>query len=743
MNKGETRGLLLYTILMLGILYVAFKPVIDNPENYLFQSGSDGLKNYFTITHYVRHDRGTRFSGMNYPYGEHIVFTDNQPVYAMVLRWISAHILSLDNHVIGVLNIWMIFSIFLTGWFVFRILKCFELPDWYALSISVLITFLSPQLDRLSGHYALSYGFYIPAILYYLLRLYSGKKTRWSWIALGLITLIAGMTHLYFLAMDLMMIVLFVVFAWLWSNSPRPTATSVRVLLLTGMLSLSVMAWLKWTDKVPDRPVMPYGIDVYKASFSSVFLPHRGMLDERFVFDNQEMEGWSYVGIFGLFFLLGFAAVRVYRLVKGKVFAEEILKYHLLYPLGLTGVVFLLYSTHCFNLINLSAFVKYLGPLSQFRSVGRFAWVFYYTYLIFASVYLYPYIKNLLDAKRYNPAFLILLPMLLIWYIEADSHFKQATKSIFNVNHILIHRQTAYSDFLMDKGKAPEDFQAILQLPLVIVGPELYMVSDGMWWTRKSFACSHSTGLPLMDIMMSRSSLSQSLDLLSLLGDMPVERRRLRFMDERPVLLMVIPEKLREVERHIVSKGRLLGRVDGTDLYELPIVALRSNKALLWEKYRGFTGDSVLLEGKEGFVYYDNYEAQSTAQAFNGNGAKWVKDSSIFCVDIPKDSQFYELSVWVRLDPASGRRPELFNDFNHDNHQFSQRLKIEYVKDTKGYWLRYAVAVDPGMHHCLRIEGEAWVDAVLVRPLHTHVIIREDGHLLYDNCPLDAPPLPQ
>ena len=47
------------------ILYSLFTKVIKCPACYLFEDGSDGLKNYYTLDYYVKHDNGWHYTGMN------------------------------------------------------------------------------------------------------------------------------------------------------------------------------------------------------------------------------------------------------------------------------------------------------------------------------------------------------------------------------------------------------------------------------------------------------------------------------------------------------------------------------------------------------------------------------------------------------------------------------------------------------------------------------------------------------
>ena len=83
------------------ILYSLFTRVVKCPACYLFEDGGDGLKNYYTLDYYVKHDDGWHFTGMNYPYGENIIYTDNQPILALTLRWIDQHITDMDRHAVS------------------------------------------------------------------------------------------------------------------------------------------------------------------------------------------------------------------------------------------------------------------------------------------------------------------------------------------------------------------------------------------------------------------------------------------------------------------------------------------------------------------------------------------------------------------------------------------------------------------------------------------------------------------
>jgi hypothetical protein len=90
----------------------------------------------------------------------------------------------------------------------------------------------------------------------------------------------------------------------------------------------------------------------------------------------------------------------------------------------------------------------------------------------------------------------------------------------------------------------------------------------------------------------------------------------------------------------------------------------------------------------------------------------------------------------VLLDPKAETQAKIYNDYSNSSGLSTQILDIGEITDTKGYWVRYNVAVDAGMKHCIRVEGSAYVDAAMIRPIKSHLIIKEKDIVYYDNCPL-------
>ena len=733
----------LYSIVAGVILYFAFLKVIQNPEHYLFGDGGDGLKNYFTFVDYVRNGHGTHFTGMNYPYGEHVIFTDNQPALAFIFHWINHNLFNIDNNLVGIYNLMLILSIFLSGLFILKILKFFDIPDWYAVTFSVLIMFLSPQLLRLNAHFTLSYGFFIPAIWYYLLRIFDKNSRKIHYFGLALVFLLSSLTHLYFFAINLMLIFVFSLFTIIYFKKN----IWKKVLIVTGIttaIMTFVMLFIKMTDNVSDRPVKPWGIDYYNASFESIFLPNTGFLHDLLNVGNQKFEGFAYVGVTGLLFAVVFGLYLLYRVtreresIKTHFSGDNITKEKLLTISLLTAITTVLYSTHFYHKIDIFGITKHLGAFSQFRSIGRFAWIFYYIYTVFIAYYIYRFFDFKLKRGKQLTAFLVLVFVIVVWNNESRINFSKAVEHIFNRNDYLINSDKTYIDILKKSGKSPKDFQAILQIPYVIIGPEKWAIHRGGWTMRQTFKCSFQTGLPIMDFMMSRSSLSQSLDLVQLLGSMPIERPRLKKMDKRPLLMIYDTSEVRAIEKHMLTKGIQIGETGSIKILELPVDSLKSNiKPLKKRLYSNVDpADTSYLEGMNGYYFIENFEENQSPKAFNGTGAKLFEDEQIICKYIPQDSQYYEISFWMYFDPSTVEKPIISNEFSTATNHGTQELSIDNIVDTKGYWIRMKTVVDSEMKHCLKIQGKAIIDAIMIRPAKSHLIEWKNGKVSYDGCEL-------
>src|SRR5690606_2872458 len=146
------------------------------------------------------YDSGWHFSGMNYPYRQHIIYTDNQPALARVLQWVDRHVTDLHGHVVGTLNILLLLGLYAGIVLTYALLRRWRVGRGWALTAAACIILLSPQLWRLQGHYGLAYLCFFPGFVLLLDNAVRGPGRPWRWALLtGLAVVLMSLTHMYFL----------------------------------------------------------------------------------------------------------------------------------------------------------------------------------------------------------------------------------------------------------------------------------------------------------------------------------------------------------------------------------------------------------------------------------------------------------------------------------------------------------------------------------------------------------------
>src|SRR5688572_14984332 len=450
-----------------AIIHAYFSKVIACPACYLFEDTSDGLKNYYTLVYYVQHDRGWHFSGMNYPYGEHIIYTDNQPVLALTLKWIDTHIVDMDQHVVGALNMLMLLSIYFAVIISYILLRRWGVGRWWSLGSALCIIFLSPQLLRMHGHYGLSYVVFLP-VLYLLVDLVvRDQRMRWLWSSLisGWVVVIS-LTHLYFFLMSLLFLSAFIFFWWWYHRKEKQFVRSVLpwlagVIIIPAIVLISLKSG---TDPITDRPTEPWGLESFLATFPTTFLSNIPPFDkawsEILSTEKPDIEKNAYTGFIGLLML----PALLFFLFKKE--PNDFMNRHVKTFLAVAIVIWCMAAGAIYQL-GFKFLWDLIPMVKQFRSLGRFGIPFYYLYMLVCSyvlwrVYLLLAHRDLARVGKY-----VLTALFVVWAFEGWLHMKAISAPVFRINKILSSEKDDYVPILEAAGKKPEDYQAILQLPLV------------------------------------------------------------------------------------------------------------------------------------------------------------------------------------------------------------------------------------------------------------------------------------
>jgi hypothetical protein len=733
----KTLWILLVSALPGLIIYSFFTKIFECPACYLYENTGDGLKNYYTLAYYVVHDDGWHFSGMNYPYGEHVIYTDNQPLLAFALRWLDRHVFDMDPHVTGTVNMLLLLSLYLAVLITYLLLRRWGVGRWWALGSSMCISFLSPQLLRFHGHFALGYIFFFPLLLLLMDLLVRDTRRRWLWGLLScvFITMIS-LIHMYFLLLSLVVVTAYLIFWW-WYHREEKNFIKTALPWLGAMIVIPAVFLLglrAMTDPVQDRPAEPWGIDAHLVNFKTTFFPFMPPMDKAWTQilgeEKPINEKIAYTGLIGLLML----PAALYFLVRKR--DNDFMNSHVKVLMGVSVVCWLMAAgviyQNGFNFL-----WDALPILKQFRGLGRFGIPFYYIYMLVCSyllwrVYLRLQARDLASIGKY-----MLILIFLFWGFEAWLNMKAIAAPVYHENKWMANDKNDYVPLLTSAGKKPEDFQAILQLPLVAIGNETVGVARGFWTLREGIHASMETGLPLIDYAMSRTSVSQGLDIIELIATPYAEKRRARKFDDRPILLLCEEEFVIPAERKWIEKAEKIGTYQSMTLYSIAASHFKTlSLPNIPEK------DFPACKG-----WFNGFEDTPNEFTLTGQGALPITSApySIWKYSDNSDStRQWQVSFWSRVDHKKGNVPlprmmetdpqgaVLQNSGLHResvlwSEAYGDWIEASFPLTTKGKGFTYELFIDqPG----------PVIDNLMIRAEGDTCIIRTPSMILYNNLPI-------
>ena len=151
----------------LFIYYCYFGHIFLHLNSILSSNTLDSLKNYYTYVYHIQTDQDfLHFSGMNFPYGEHIVYTDCQPILTFVLRLFPFT----HNYLIGIMHGLLFSSFIISPLIINSIFKLSGIDRSTSFFLSLGLSLLAPQFVKINGgHFALASGWIRPTNIYYFL----------------------------------------------------------------------------------------------------------------------------------------------------------------------------------------------------------------------------------------------------------------------------------------------------------------------------------------------------------------------------------------------------------------------------------------------------------------------------------------------------------------------------------------------------------------------------------------------
>ncbi len=740
MRIGWSRILWIVFVLALPavIIYQFFPKLFQCPACYLFEDSGDGLKNYYTLVYYVQHDKGWHFTGMNYPYGENIIYTDNQPILAMTLKWVDQHIVDMDRHVVGTLNLLLLLSLYLAVIISYILLRRWEVGRWWSFASALCIVFLSPQLLRFHGHYGLAYVAFLPLLILLLDLIVRASRKRWMWSLLAvMLVIIMSLTHMYLLFISLLIVFSFSIFWWWYHRKEKDYLRSVlpwmcAVIIVPTTFLLGVRSI---TDPIKDRPVEPYGIDMHNTTFESTFFSSIPPFDKAWstVLGKEKpiSEKIAYTGLIGLLMLPAI----LYFLARKR--DGDFINTHVKGFLG-AAIVLWMMAAGVFYQNGFKFLWEIIPLLKQFRGLGRFGLAFYYLYMFVCSYLLWRAYLKLREKDLARIGSYLLGAVFVVWGFEAWLNIKDISTPVFKENKWISDAKDDYVPLLASAGFKPEDFQAILQLPLVSIGNETVGVARGFWTLREGIHASIETGLPLIDYAMSRTSVSQGMDIIELISTPYNVKRRAKYFDSRPILLLCEEEFVIPAERKWIDKAQKIGAYKSITLYSLPADVFQKTEL-------PFIPDLHSDHTCEGWFY--GFEETKCDTSMSGSGALVIRSQpqSIWSfTDTSELARNWHVSFWSHVDNMKGNVPVprmmetdpngtvVSNSGLHREsilwaEALGEWVQISFPLKTQGKGFRYELFID---------QTGPVIDNLLISPEGDTCIIHTAEMILYNNLPI-------
>ncbi len=712
-----------------AVILLFYGKFIVSPNSYLFSPGGDGIKNYYTFAWHVQHDSSyNHFRGMNHPWGEHVVFTDNQPLISNAARFVNTNITPVGNVAVGINNLLLFIGLLVAIGILYKLFFAFTGHQWFAVAAAVALGMMSPQIDRFDGHFALAYCFVVPLFIWWLYRFFERPVFKLS-LAMGLTLLLLLFIHVYYLVI-VGALVLCVWFVFLLRKGNGINVKKaiphlfIQIVLPFGLYFL----WLKLTDTVTDRPTQPYGIVEYAAYWEGLLLPldyeYFKPLKQALGVRKVSVETIAYAGLPLLLFILWAIGNGIYAKTKKKSeqtpaipsYNQQFLK-----VLLLAVCMVFVYAAFVPFLFNIPSISKYLGLLKQFRSLGRLLWVVFYGLNIFALVYVFTKIR---ENARYR-----WLPWAMVGVLAIEG-------TLYNLHSRSIIDNPRQPLTWVPQHLNPDKYEAIIPIPFYHEGSEnigKVPLSDTI--VGQSMLLSWQTGIPLQAVKMSRTSLAQTLQQLEMGYEITYAPTLLKKATKPYLLLHFLRDSTS------LPFYRELHPIAQTDSFRLYEVTAQKLETLIQQRAKhiiDFVGNTEFEVSP--FIFRD-YESNATKLFFEGKGALEVSGAETTTLI---DTAFEDLgdsisvSFWIYahteglpqlkllVDEAKGR--ERVHVLNHLQAVMNDWMLVEYNYNTTKGKTRVQLLKDGAKPNEL-----LYIDNLMVRPARWPFIQQQKNGLVFNN----------
>ncbi|HET6992665.1 MAG TPA: hypothetical protein VFJ43_15125, partial [Bacteroidia bacterium] len=461
--------------------------------------------------------------------------------------------------------------------------------------------------------------------------------------------------------------------------------TSIQFVLPVAILETLI----RFSDHVTDRTAAPWGYLIFHSNMAGVFFPqdkpYADFVSKFWDHAPVEFEGQAYVGLAAIAGLLAIIGIQLYRLARGRFKLIFSLTDHKVLNIFFWTSILLLFISFGEPFVDgHENWLFHIGPLRQFRAIGRFNWVFFYVVNV---IVVYRLFKVSQRNKFVLAATLFLIPAILLFDMYYNIKGKQD-----NLNNRIAELSDVQNQIPEDRWLQnfnPASYQAILPLPFFQSGSEnIARLSADQEIVKQSYIVSLKTGLPVFGGVSARASLSQTAKSISLVLNPTSPAAVLNDIhDQRPFLVLVREGTLDENEERILHLSKPLANSVNYKLYSISPSTLKNIPEQRYESIR--TQFDTLKKYPIGPFFSADSEAAVIYNSFDDlNGKPYLGKASLawkltdLCemfnsiVNVPGN---YNCSFWM----------------NHVNEDLYPRLTIEaFSEDETGKVKPYYLLTD-------------------------------------------------
>jgi hypothetical protein len=687
--------------------------MLTDPGKVIIQLGGDCGKNYYTFLFHSLYGNGSWFQGMNYPYGEHIIYSDGQPILSVLLSHFKG--ISMQQ-ALACMNLAIALS-YITGIvFTYLILLRFGVKNVLAILFACLIIVYSPQVLRIRAHFGMAYACLLPILFYCNIRYHA--KAQYKWLVIVLITgLIMSFLHLYMGALVFIWVAFYTLGYLLFIKRPLKERINhiAPVLIMAVILFVVIKLVVLLTDPIKDRPSFPLNnldnITHIKDIISSPYSPFWTYLrDKKGIHLQPEgTEGYTYPGLTVFFAVFLSFALGLYHLIIKKD------NKRLLVGEGSFSVIWLFIAFGALLLAMGAPFIwhmkwalNYLSVFKQFRAMARFSWIFYYIITIYGAIAIHQAFTSLVARRKLVLAYALAIGSIGIWAYEASSMIRFTRDYIANglnvCNEFYYKNEQNWPSFLAEHKYKGSDFQGIILFPFFMSGSEkLWVGNDPSWPLSIGMRPALMFNLPIVDVMMSRTSWSLTEKQVKLVGGPYADRPMLRDLkSNKPFLLIQYDgEYLTPDHEYLLKSSDSIGHQYNAFIYAFYPERMRAHDKRVKDSILALAAtvkaaDTIINEQSP--CYIAHFDTAKATDRFFGTGAcTEYKQEEVVIATIPlgklTDNEPYEFSCWFLLDDKDYRSPHYtLESLDSAGNVIDYRDALtKQSLDNKGMWFRSSV----------------------------------------------------